>query len=281
MSAPVWFITGASSGFGLEIAKIALACGHKVIAAARSTARLEPLAALGADIVTLDVTAPEADVRAAVDRAHALHGRLTHVINAAGYILEGFAEEQSADDVRALYDTNVLGVHKVCRAAAPHLRAAGAGTIVTFGSLGSWAGHAACAHYCATKAAVSLFSEGLALELAPFNINVCVIEPGYFRTAFLNPGARLGPTEGPIEAYRTGASGDNLAMLEAANNNQPGDPVRGSQVIFDVLTAEGRDVPVRLIIGSDSVATIRKKCNNTLALADEWETVAFSTDYPK
>ncbi|KAH6687824.1 estradiol 17-beta-dehydrogenase [Plectosphaerella plurivora] len=280
MSSPVWFITGASSGFGFEIAKLALSNNHKVIAAARSASKLQPLADLGADIIVLDVTAPEADVRAAIDRAHALYGRLTHVVNSAGYILEGFTEEQTAEDVRAMYETNVFGTHKVSRAAAPYLRAQGSGSIVNFGSIGSWEGGANCAHYCATKAAVSIFSEGLAQELSPFGVGVVVVEPGYFRTSFLNPGARLAPSA-PVAAYHP----EGGSVFDGVDNNQPGDPVAGSRVVYEVVTggpaAGGRKLPVRLVIGSDCVAGIRKKCDDTQALLNEWESVASSTDYPK
>lgn len=284
MDSPVWFITGASSGFGLQIAKEALSRGHKVIAAARTPSKIASLEALGATLLALDVTSPESTIQDAVDRAHAVHGKLTHVVNSAGYILDGTVEEASAEDVRALYDTNVFGVHKVSRAAAPHLRAQGYGVIINFGSLGSWAGHAGCAHYCATKFAVSGLTEGLDMELAPFGVRACIVEPGYFRTGFLNAGARTAPAT-RIEAYETGAAGEVMKALDAYNNNQPGDPIRGAKVLVDALTgtgaAEGKELPGRLVLGSDCVGVIRKKCNDTLALVNEWESIAVSTDFPK
>ncbi|CRK11011.1 hypothetical protein BN1723_009218, partial [Verticillium longisporum] len=282
MDISVWFITGASSGFGFEIAKVALARSHKVIATARNTTKLARLADLGATVIPLDVTAPESTIRAALAEAHGLHGQLTHVVNSAGYVLDGAVEECTADEVAAMYATNVLGTHKVTRAAAPYLRAQGAGVVANFGSLGSWVGSAACAHYCATKWAVSGLSEGLAQELGPFGVDVCVVEPGYFRTGFLNAGARLHAEE-RLGAYRDGPAAEKMADLDRSNDNQAGDPVKAAEVIVDVLTrsgmAEGRAIPLRLVLGTDCLATVRQKCKDTVALLDEWQAVSASTDF--
>lgn len=93
---PVWLITGSTSGFGQAIAREALARGHHVIATARrgaSAGRLEALRAAGAAVLDLDVTADEASLAAVFAEAAAVHGRITHVANCAGYILEGTVEE--------------------------------------------------------------------------------------------------------------------------------------------------------------------------------------------
>ncbi|KAG7132405.1 Oxidoreductase BOA17 like protein [Verticillium longisporum] len=257
MDISVWFITGASSGFGFEIAKVALARSHKVIATARNTTKLARLADLGATVIPLDVTAPESTIRAALAEAHGLHGQLTHVVNSAGYVLDGAVEECTADEVAAMYATNVLGTHKVTRAAAPYLRAQGAGVVANFGSLGSW-------------------------ELGPFGVDVCVVEPGYFRTGFLNAGARLHAEE-RLGAYRDGPAAEKMADLDRSNDNQAGDPVKAAEVIVDVLTrsgmAEGRAIPLRLVLGTDCLATVRQKCKDTVALLDEWQAVSASTDF--
>ncbi|TDZ30469.1 Oxidoreductase BOA17 [Colletotrichum spinosum] len=282
MDSPVWFITGASSGFGLEIAKEALARGHRVIATARNPSKLSALASAGADVMALDVRADEAAVASAVDEAFALHGKITHVVNSAGYALEAAVEEASAQEAADQFGTNVLGTVKVCRAAARHLRAQRFGAVVNFGSLGSWRGGPAVALYCATKAAVSNLTEGLRDELGYFGVDVCVVEPGYFRTGFLNPGARI-LAGGQLDVYGEGPSGEYKELMDSADNNQAGDPVKGSRAVVDVMTssgpAEGRKIPVRLVLGTDCLAAIRKKCRETLALLDEWEPVSGSTDY--
>ncbi|KDN68503.1 putative short chain dehydrogenase [Colletotrichum sublineola] len=272
MDSPVWFITGASSGFGLLIAKDALARGHRVIATARNPSKLSELASAGADILPLDVTTDEATVTETV----------THVVNSAGYILDGTIEEANAQEVFDQYDTNVFGTLKVCRAAAPHLRSQGFGVVVNMGSVGSWAGGAAVSLYCSTKAAVSIITEGFADEMKPFGVDVCILEPGYFRTGFLNAGART-TAKHVVDAYSVGPAGEYKKLLDVVNNNQPGDPVKGARVVVDVMTksgtAEGRGVPKRLLLGTDCLAGVRAKCKDTMTLLDEWESISGSTDF--
>ncbi|KAI8242575.1 Oxidoreductase BOA17 [Colletotrichum sp. SAR 10_77] len=282
MESPVWFITGASSGFGFEIAKEALARGHKVIATARNPSKISALASSGADLLPLDVTADEASVTDTVNKAFTLHGKLTHVINSAGYVLDGTVEEADAKEAFDQFNTNVLGTLKVCRAAAPHLRAQGFGVVVNIGSLGTWESCAAAGLYCATKAAVSNLTEAFRDELSPFGVDVCALEPGYFRTGFLNPGARI-KAKVDLDAYQTGPAGNYKKLLNDADNHQPGDPVKGARVVVDVFTksgvAGGREIPMRLVLGTDCLAAVRKKCQETLALMDEWESITTTTDF--
>lgn len=282
MESPVWFITGASSGFGFEIAKEALARGHKVIATARNPSKISALSSSGADLLPLDVTANEASVTDTVNKAFALHGKVTHVINSAGYVLDGTVEEADAKEAFDQVNTNVLGTLKVCRAAAPHLRAQGFGVVVNIGSLGTWESCAAAGLYCATKAAVSNLTEAFRDELSPFGVDVCALEPGYFRTGFLNPGARI-KAKVDLDAYQTGPAGNYKKLLNDADNHQPGDPVKGARVVVDVFTksgvAGGREIPIRLVLGTDCLAAVRKKCQETLTLMDEWESITTTTDF--
>jgi NAD(P)-dependent dehydrogenase (short-subunit alcohol dehydrogenase family) len=135
--------------------------------------------------------------------------------------------------------------------------------------------------YCSTKWAVSGLTESVREELAPFGINVTCIEPGYFRTGFLNDGRKFGVAN-KIQAYEDSVVGQVRAFLAQTNNNQPGDVLKGAKAIVDVLTqsgaAEGREIPLRLVLGTDCLAGVRQKVTSTLELLDEWQDISAATD---
>lgn len=287
---PVWFITAASSGFGHEIAEIALARGHIVIATARNKARIQDLADKGAHTLSFDVTAPVADIKAVAADVFAKHGRVDYLINAAGYILDGAVEEMSAEEVYDCFNTNVFGTINTINAFLPGMRAQligekdVRGTVVTFGSIGSWNGGPGFACYSMTKACASSLAESLSDELSPFKIRATVVEPGYFRTGFLNPGSRV-RTKTQLPAYddESTPTGKTRRALEVTDGKQLGDVKKGCKVVVDVLTGtgvgEGRELPVRIGLGSDCDAFIRDKCERTLRWLDEWKEVTVSTDH--
>lgn len=190
----------------------------------------------------------------------------------------------SAKESFDVFNTNVFGGLNVTRAVLPFMRAQHSGTIAMFGSLASWGGGPASGLYAATKWACSGIAESLKPELAPFGIDVTVIEPGYFRSGFLNPGARI-LSEERIQDYEDTAVGYVRKVLDQTDNNQLGDVKKGSDVIVDVLTkrgvAAGRDIPLRLVLGTDVQASIRAKLESTAKLLDEWQDIGASTDYPK
>ncbi|KAF2001518.1 NAD(P)-binding protein [Amniculicola lignicola CBS 123094] len=280
---PVWFITAASSGFGKYMTLDALSRGHKVIASARSVAKIADLKEAGADTVVLDVTSPLADIEKVAKEANDKYGYITHLVNAAGYILVGAVEETSPEEDYNIFNTNIFGMLNTTKAFAPYLRATpGEKTICNFGSIGSWTGGAGFGLYSATKWATSGISESLTLEMKPFNISVTVVEPGYFRTGFLNPTAKI-VAKNSIEAYKGTPGGDVRKILDQTDSKQPGDVVKGSKVIVDILTrtgvAEGKEVPIRVALGSDSTPYIRAKLERTEALLKEWEPVVTATDH--
>ncbi|KAK1780576.1 hypothetical protein QBC45DRAFT_104940 [Copromyces sp. CBS 386.78] len=292
-STPVFLITGCTSGFGRSIAFESLSRGHAVIATARNSSRLSELQAAGAAVMDLDVTSTDDTLNQKMAEANALYGRITHVVNCAGYILEGGVEEASSKEVFDHYNTNVLGTFNVARAVVKYLRAAAAVpgqqvALANFGSLGSWSSGAGVAYYCSTKFAVSGLTEGLAEELKPFGIDVCVVEPGYTQTGFLARGGENGGggdhrvvTERKVAAYQGTAVAAVHDALETYNGKQPGDVDKSAKVIVDVLTKSGvakdREVPVRLALGADTLEVIRKKCEDTLRLIGEWEDISRST----
>ncbi|OCL05210.1 NAD(P)-binding protein [Glonium stellatum] len=284
MSVPVWVITGSGNGFGKAIALEALNRGHKVIATARNASKLSDLQAVGAEVLNLDVTADLEDLKKIAAEVNAKYGCVTHLINAAGYILEAAIEEASPKETFDHFNTNVFGAVNVTRAFLPYMRAQKKGVIANFGSMASWGGGPAYGLYAATKWAISGISESLRTELEPFGIKTIVIEPGYFRTSFLNPGARI-KSEVQMKEYEETVVGYVRKMLDNADNNQPGDVKKGAKVIVDVLTksglAEGKDIPMRLALGSDADAFIRAKLTDTETLLTEWKDATYSTDYPK
>jgi NAD(P)-dependent dehydrogenase (short-subunit alcohol dehydrogenase family) len=289
---PVWFITGASSGFGNQIALFALERGHTVVATARNASRIQALADAGADTISFDVTSPLADIEATAANVISKHGRVDYLINSAGYILDGAVEEVTPQEAQDTFNTNVFGTTNTIRSFLPHMRKQelGAnglrGTVVTFGSIGSWRGGATYAYYSMTKACMSSLAESLKDELEPFQIAATVVEPGYFRTSFLNPGVRVNSAT-RLEAYEdpATATGKVRRALTATDGNQPGDVNKGCRVIVDILTksgaSQGRDIPVRIVLGTDADAVIRGKCETSIGLLDEWKDTIMSTDYPK
>lgn len=292
MSSPVWFITAASSGFGHDIALHALNLGHTVIATARSTSRVQDLADAGAHTLAFDVTSPLSDLEVIAKEVFKKHGRVDYLINAAGYILDGAVEEVSQQELYDSFNTNVFGIFNTIKAFLPGMREQSIGqngkrgTIATFGSIGSWRGGATYSVYSMVKTCMSSLAESLRYELEPFNIVATVVEPGYFRTSFLNPGVRA-VTKKRMDVYEdeNTPTGKTRKMLEKTDDNQPGDVKKGTKVIVDILTGtgvgEGREVPVRIVLGSDADVYIRSKCEETLELLNEWKDVTVSTDHEK
>lgn len=181
------------------------------------------------------------------------------------------------------FNTNVFGMLNVSKAFTPYLRATpGEKTIANFGSIASWTGGPGYALYCGTKFACSGISEAMRAELDPFDIKVTVVEPGYFRTGFLNASAKI-MSEKRIRAYDESAVGAMRGMLDQVDNNQLGDAVKGCKVLVDILThsgaAEGREVPMRIPLGSDAPPAIRSKLEETEKLLKSWEGVTTDTDH--
>lgn len=276
----VWFITGASKGFGLEIAKAALAAGDKVVATVRSNA--EQLRAIlknehDALVVTLDVTI-EDQVKQGVQDAINKFGRVDVLVNNAGYGLLGATEEVSDQEVRKQYDTNVFGLLNVTRAILPHMRSQKSGHIINISSLlGYTASVPGFGLYGSTKFAVEGITEGLALEVKPLGIHVTTAAPGYFRTKFASTESYQAASN-IIDAYKD-TVGHVRGFISQIDGNQPGDPVRLAQVILKLAASE--NPPVHLPLGSDAVAAFRTKTAEAGKEVDEWESISNSTDYPK
>jgi len=274
----VWFITGASRGIGAEITKAALAAGDAVVATARDAKKIaERFGASEALLpVALDVTS-EASVAAAVETAIGRYGRIDVLVNNAGYGIIGAVEETPGAEVRRVYETNVFGLLTVTRAVLPHLRRQRSGLILNLSSVGGYRSGPGFGIYCSTKFAVEGISEALHGELAPLGIGVTIIEPGYFRTEFLESNSVV-ETEASISDYAE-TSGAVRSRAKSVSLQQPGDPVRLARVVVEL--AGSKTPPLRLPLGSDSVAAIEDKNAFVARELTTWRTVSVSTDFPK
>ena len=272
----VWFITGASRGFGLEVARAALARGDRVVAAARKPEAVET--ALGRHdnllSVALDITV-EAQAVVAAEAAIARFGRIDVLVNNAGYGLLGAVEETSAREVENQFDTNVFGLLNVTRAVLPHMRRAGRGHVINISSIGGYAAYPGWGVYGATKFAVEGLTEALAHELAPLGIHATVVEPGFFRTDFLDQGS-LVKTAVEYADY-AGTVGAMRALMASANHRQPGDPKKFATALL--MLADSAEPPVRLPLGTDTVAKIAEKNRFVERELAQWKAVAVSTDH--
>jgi len=273
----VWFITGASRGFGLEITKVALERGDSVVATARnpqSVIDAVPDAGERLLAVELDVHRP-AQITAAVDAAIAKFGRIDVLINNAGRGLLGAVEEASDAAARAVYDTNVFGTLNVLRAVLPTMRDQRGGRIINLSSIGGFTGSAGWGIYNSTKFAVEGISEALAKEVAPLGILVTIVEPGYFRTDFLD-GSSL-HTEATVIADYAETAGAMRRKAGELNHEQPGDPVRAVEAIMTI--AESLEPPLRIQLGSDAFASVADKLAAVGAEQRRWRDLAVSTDF--
>lgn len=272
----VWFITGASRGLGALIVEAALADGNAVVATGRNAAAVaERLGSSPALLpLALDVT-DEAQAQAAVAAALATFGRIDVLVNNAGFGLLGAVEEASEAEVRRLYETNVFGLLKVTRAVLPVMRARGAGHVINFSSIGGYRSAAGFGVYCSTKFAVEGLTEALHAELAPLGIHATVVEPGYFRTDFLDANSLAVSAEMPDYAATAGQVRRAAAGL---NHQQPGDPLKLASAMLVLANAD--QPPVRLPLGSDTLAAIAAKHAEVARETEAWRALAASTDFP-
>lgn len=268
MAEKVWFITGASRGFGRIWAEAALARGDKVAATARDVAALSDLATRYDDAVlplALDVTNSDA-VYGAVAAAHRHFGRLDVVLNNAGYALIGAIEEVDETELRAEFDTNVFGTLRVIQAALPYLREQGSGHIVSVSSVVGLVAYPVTGAYNMTKWAVEALHEALAPEVKPFGIKVTMLEPGAYATDF-------GSATSLTVATGLDAYADLRRQLFASSATRSfGNPAATVPAVFAIVDAE--EPPLRLFLGTEGPPVIRAAYAARLAEWEAWEEVS-------
>ena len=262
----VWFITGASRGFGRTWAEAALKRGDKVVATARNPGTLHELTTQYGDsvlVLQLDVTDRDAAFEA-VAQAHRHFGRLDVVLCNAGYGYMGAVEELEHDQVRANFETNVFGTLSVIQAALPILRAQGHGHVITVSSIGGVVGFPTGGSYTASKFVVEAMSEALAGEVAAFGIKVTILEPGHFATEFRTS----------VRAPAAIAAYDPIrnAIRSLFKPGDFGDPAATAAAIFAAVDADAP--PLRLVLGSTTIPKFRAVYAARLENWAAWEGVS-------
>ncbi|KAK2782770.1 hypothetical protein FQN52_000593 [Onygenales sp. PD_12] len=286
MASPVWLITGASSGFGLLLAKHVASRGQRVIATSRNPEKLQLDDSTGIRTAKLDHNQTLGEIKEAMKDIVAIYGTIDIVVNNAAYVQTGILEEVTPEDTFRQFQANTFGPLNVYRAVLPYLREKKSGTLVTMGTMAAWYPMASCNLYNASKAALRWLAIGLADEVAPFGIRHCLIEPGFFRTELLKPNANFASTSSteriPDYAQMNATADSNLAGF---HGTQLGNPVKGAGVIYDVITssgcAAGRTLPGFFALGSDATTEISKSASQTLDDLKEWKDISALSDFPE
>jgi NAD(P)-dependent dehydrogenase (short-subunit alcohol dehydrogenase family) len=253
----VWFITGASSGIGLEISKAALAAGSKVVATGRATEKISKSIGRSSDnllITKMDVTNPK-EIRAAVKSAVDKFGTIDVLVNNAGNFYAGFFEELSPGQMELQLATSLFGPMNVTRAVLPIMRKNRSGHIISISSTAGLVGYEYCSAYSASKFGLEGWMECLAPEVAPFSIHTTLVEPGFFRTGLLAPTSTIW-AENTIEDY-TIKNAELRPFWKSMNGKQGGDPAKLAVALIKI--ASENEPPKRWLAGADAIDTAEQK----------------------
>ena len=275
---PVWLITGCSTGFGKELAKLVLARGWRLVASARKPEQLEEIVSGNEEhalAAQLDVTDP-AQIARVVAEAEQKFGQIDVLVNNAGYGYLSAVEEGEDAPVRALFETNFFGLVALTKAVLPGMRKRSSGTIVNISSIGGLVSFGATGYYHATKYAVEGLSESLSIEVAPLGIKVIIVEPGPFRTDW--SGRSIIESKTVIEDYDATA-GERRRKTRENSGKQVGDPVRGAEAILEAVASE--KPPLRLLLGKPALGLGLKKLETLKEDFDTWHDLTLSADFPE
>lgn len=275
----VWFVTGASKGLGLSLVKKLLSQGHSVAATSRNADELQKAvgAASEAFLPLSMQLLDEANVAKGIQQAVAKFGRIDVVVNNAGYGMIGALEELSDAEARANFDVNVFGSLNVIRQVLPYLRQQQSGHIFNIASIGGFSGaFPGFGIYCATKFAMSGFTEALAQEVAPFGIKATLVSPGYFRTNFLS--TSLSTPQREMQEYSNVRQQQEVHQQDY-NNNQPGDPEKAAEVMMEVAAQE--EPVLQLFLGADAYAIAEAKIKAVQEDMENVRAIATATAFAK
>ncbi|MFM0304963.1 SDR family NAD(P)-dependent oxidoreductase [Paraburkholderia sediminicola] len=273
----VWFITGSAGGIGAGIARAALTAGDVVVATDLDLERLQQVyAANAAHVLTAQLDIRDAaQAEAAVEAALARFGRIDVLVNNAGYGQFGPFEEIEPEAIERQFATNVFGTFNVTRAILPVMRRQRAGLVINMSSNGGFKGVRGASMYSATKFAIEGFSEALAQEIADFGLKLTIVEPGAFRTDFLDDRSLKRGTHAldDYDDFRAKAN----AVFEARNHNQVGDPDKLGLALVQI--ANETDPPLRFVAGADALKVVDDKLDYVAREVERWRKLSLSTDF--
>lgn len=277
-ASPVWFITGCSTGFGRDLAKLVLDRGWRAVVTARDADRVVDLVEGHEDralALALDVN-DQAQVEAAVSAAKDRFGRIDVLVNNAGYGYQATVEEGDEAEIRAQFDTNVFGLFAITRAILPMMRAQRSGNIVNFTSVAGLIGFPGSGYYAASKHAVEGWSDSLLAEVGPLGIGVTCVEPGPFRTDWA--GRSLRQTPSVIADYADTAKA-RMEGTKDVSGTQIGDPVRAGEAI---IAAVEQDTPPRhLVLGKFGFDAVTAKLKERLDAITAGRDISLAADFPE
>ena len=273
----VWYVTGASQGLGLVLVKKLLENGYRVAATSRDAHVLSQAVGLidNDRFLPLAVDLNNQDsIDDSIQQTLEIFGRIDVVVNNAGYGMAGTVEEIAEQDIRNIFNVNVLATIDVVKSVLPVMRRQKSGYIINIGSVAGFVGSPGWTVYSATKAAVAAFSEVLALDVKEFGIKVTVVEPSGFRTGFLTKNS-LAYTESRIDGYQ--AVKETQKRYLESDGKQPGDPEMASAILMKL--AESEQPPVHLYLGQDAYNRALGKLEAMTKGIKEWKSITISADY--
>ncbi|EOO03028.1 putative short chain oxidoreductase protein [Phaeoacremonium minimum UCRPA7] len=281
-----WFITGCSSGLGLELARAVLDAGQIVIASSRRPDKTPSLVAeiqgRGGQWIALDTAGP--DVEKVIAETAAKYGPIDVLVNNAGYGTVGPLETQSTGIMQKMLAANLFGPIRASQTIIPSMRERRAGTIVNVSSGEFWFAHAGIAIYGASKFAVEGVSEALQKEVANFGIRVLLAEPGGMRTSLIDP-AKPELFAAMPETYKDTMVDHTLKGLSMLHGNQSLDPKRVAaaivkEVLDPTLSKDGKPM-LRMPLGKESIGGMRSRADEFKETAEVFETRALECDFPE
>jgi len=274
----IWLITGCSTGFGRELAKVLLEQGHKVGVASRKTDDIQDIVDSNPDsscALKLDVTSHD-EVAAAVKTLKEKFGKIDVLVNNAGIGYFAALEEGEDQEIHRLFDINFFGLADITREVLPLMREQHSGNIVNIASIGGFVGNPGVGYYNATKFAVVGYSEALQKEVSPLGIHVTVVAPSGFRTDWA--GRSANETKHIIEDYKDTAR-KNIQTIRNLSGKQPGDPVKAAKAILKAV--ESGTPPLYLLLGEAALRGGQNKIAELQKTFDAWKETTVEADFPK